>query len=706
MKQFDRLFNPKSIAVVGVSEDPVRPGSQTVHTLLRNGYQGRIYPVNPKYPDFEGMKCYPSVAAIDGEVDVVVIGVPARGVIPVIEECAARRVPFAVVLSGGFRESGPEGIARQDRMLEIARAAGMRIVGPNCLGLANVHDDVYAAFGSITRPPKLDKGAVSLVTQSGGFGYSIALACWTAGIGFRNVIAVGNEADIGTVEFIDALLEDEKTEIVVAYVEGLANGRALLEAGRRALVMGKPLLLWKGGVTAQGAHAAASHTANLTGSYDYYRALFAQTGIVEIQEIHEAVDAIRAFQSRRFPAGRRCAVMGGSGGSAIVFADAAERAGLALATFTEDTKQKLSKVVPDIGAVHNPVDFTAGYIAGGNAEKFRTAVQSVLDDPGVDAVCVNFATVAGKACLAGAEVLKGIAEHADKPIVVFLSTPESEAGGALPVFGAARIPVLPSPVRAAKAIALLANYREAQARAAEGASAFSSDEDIGQGMRPAILQEATGALSEADSKALLQAVGIRVTRDVLARCAADVPLDSMNAPFAVKIASADILHKTEVGGVKLGVGAQELESAIQEVLRSAAAHAPDARIDGAIVSEMLAGGFELIAGVVNDVVFGPVVVVGAGGVYAETLRDTASRLAPFDEATARDMLDELRCRPILDGVRGRPALDIGAVARVLATLSEFAWHNRDAIAEIDINPLFALPSGAVAADALIVTRRV
>ena len=705
MKQFERLFKPRSIAAVGVSEDPVRPASQTVHTLLRNGYAGRIYPVNPKYPEFEGMKCYPSVSAIDGEVDVVVIGVPARGVIAVIEDCVAKGVPYAVVLSGGFRESGPEGVARQARMLEIARASGMRIVGPNCLGLANIHDDVYAGFGSITRPPKQRKGGVSLVTQSGGFGYSIALACWTAGIGFRNVIAVGNEADIGTVEFIDALIEDEKTEIIVSYIEGLANGRALLDAGRRALAAGKPLLVWKGGVTAQGAHAAASHTANLTGSYDYYRAMFEQAGIVEIAEIHEAVDAIEAFRSKRFPAGRRCAVMGGSGGSAIVFADAAERAGLTLAQFTEDTERKLSKVVPDIGAVHNPVDFTAGYIAGGNADKFRTAVQTVLDDPGVDAVCVNFATVAGAACHAGAEVLREIAARADKPIVVFLSTPESEAGGALPVFEAGRIPVLPSPVRAAKAIALLADYREAQARHAEGVTAFSSDEDIAQAMRPALLKDARGALSEADSKGILQGIGIHVTRDVLVRCAADVPLTSMHPPFAVKIVSSDIAHKTEAGGVKLGIAAAALESAIDEVIANARTHAPGARIDGVLVSEMVSGGFELIAGVVNDVVFGPVVVVGAGGIHAEVLRDTASRLAPFDEATAREMVDELRCRPILSGVRGSPALDVGAVARTLATLSEFAWANRDTIAEIDINPLFALPNGAVAADALIVTRR-
>jgi acetyltransferase len=330
----------------------------------------------------------------------------------------------------------------------------------------------------------------------------------------------------------------------------------------------------------------------------------------------------------------------------------------------------------------------------------------VLDDPGVDAVCVNFATVAGSACLAGAQVLHDIAQHADKPIVVFLSTPESEAGGALPVFEAARIPVLPSPVRAANAIALLATYREAQAREAEGATPFSSDESIGEGQRPALLARAVGALSEADSKGILEGIGIHVTRDVLVQSAADVPLQTLSAPYAVKIVSPDIPHKTEAGGVKLGVRTpEELDAAVEEVLANARSYAPDARIEGVIVSEMVTGGFELIAGVVNDVVFGPVVVVGAGGVYAETLRDTASRLAPFDEATARDMIDELKCRPILNGVRGNPALDVGAVARTLSTLSQFAWHNRDTVAEVDINPLFALPGDAVAADALIVMRR-
>jgi acetate---CoA ligase (ADP-forming) len=697
MKQFERLFEPRSIAVVGVSEDAVRPGSQTVHTLLRNGYEGQIYPVNPKYSTFEGLRCYPSLAAIEGDVDVAVIGVPARVVLSVIEDCAAKRVPYAVVVSGGFRESGADGIARQDRMLAIAREAGMRIVGPNCLGVANIHRDVYAAFGSITRPPKLRKGSVSLVTQSGGFGYSIALACARAAIGFRHVIATGNEADIDTIQFIDALLDDAATKIIVAYIEGLANGRALLHLGQRALALGKPLLVWKGGVTQQGARAAASHTANLTGSYEFYQAVFKQAGIIEIGEIHEAVDFIKAFQAQKFPQGRRVAVMGGSGGSAIVFADAAERCGLTFSTFSEQTRRTLSVVVPEIGAVHNPVDFTAGYIAGGNAANFATAVQTVLDDHNVDAVCLNFATTAGASCLAGAQVLSGLVDNTAKPVFVFLSTPPSETGNGLFVLEEANIPVLGSPVRVARALAALATYREARERCA----ITSGEIDVSSS--PTIDPRAT--LSEADSKAVLRRAGIASTRDVLVRCADDVPFEKLRPPFAVKIVSPDILHKTEMGGVKLNVRTQaELVAAVQDVLDSAKSLAPHARVEGVLVSEMIAEGFELLAGTVNDVVFGPVVVVGAGGTHAETLHDTACRLAPFDERTARDMIDELDCRPILGGTRGKPALDVDAVARVLAALSRFAWQNRETVAEVDINPLFALPNSAIAADALIVGR--
>ncbi|WP_118181618.1 acetate--CoA ligase family protein [Paraburkholderia phosphatilytica] len=699
MNNFKYLLEPRSIAVVGVSDEAGRPGSQAVRALVGNGYQGHIYPVNPKYTEFDGLKCYGAVSDIDAPIDLVVIGVPAKGVIPVLKACAQKSVPYAVVLSGGFRESGPEGVEREREMLEIARASGMRIIGPNCLGFANIHSQVFAAFGSITREPKLKKGGVSLVTQSGGFGYSLALACAEADIGFRHVIATGNETDVDTVQLIDALLNDQETEIILAYIEGTKDGRSLLDVGRRALAAGKPVLLWKGGVTEEGARAAASHTASMTGSYDFYRALFKQTGIVEVREIHEAVDFLKAFAAKKYPAHGAMAVMGVSGGSAIVFADAGEPEGLRLANLGEETERLLAEVVPNIGAVHNPIDLTAGYFSAGNRDKLRTAIEVTLADPGVDALCVNLATTGSAGSTAAADVIADVAKGSAKPVCVFSSAPRDQIADAGRLLDAAAVPLFPSPSRAAKALAMLARYGAARSQVGTSGSPDSrcapSSKDVLSGW--------AGKLSEAQSKDILSRAGIPVTRDVLVTDAGGSLPDQLSWPVVVKIVSPDIAHKTEIGGVKVGVrDAKELESAIVEVRANARSHAPDARIEGVMVSQMVKDGFELIAGVVNDEVFGPVVVVGAGGIYAELMRDSSCRLAPFDETVARQMLDELRCRPILDGARGKPALDVDAASKALSALSRFAWEHRDGVSEIDVNPLFVLPDGVLAADALIV----
>jgi acetyltransferase len=705
MKNFKYLLEPRSIAVVGVSEDAGRPGSQAVRALMSNGYSGTIYPVNPKYETFEGLKCYGSVEQINGDVDLVVVGVPAQGVLAVLESSALKKVPFAVVLSGGFRESGPEGVLREEKMLAIARAAGMRIIGPNCLGFANIHSRVYAAFGSITREPKLEKGSVSLVTQSGGFGYSIALACAEAGIGFRHVIATGNESDVNTVQLIEALLDDDETHTIVAYIEGTSDGRALLEVGRKATACGKPILLWKGGVTEQGALAAASHTASMTGVYDFYRALFKQTGIVEIREIHEAVDFLKALESKKYPANGGVAVMGVSGGSAIVFADAGEPEGLTLCELGEDTQQKLLEVVPNIGAVHNPIDLTAGYFSAANAQKLEAAVRATLDDPAVGSLCINLATTGAAGSLAAAQVLAPIARLATKPILIFSSAPKVQIADALRVFADAAIPVLPSPSRAAKAIAMLMRFKRTQLSLQDREASEVSDVER---RAPAQLNSAVdvrASLSEVESKAVMRAIGIPVTTDLIVDGFDPTLFNKVKPPLVVKIVSPDIAHKTEIGGVKVGIRtAQELESAIETVLANAKNHAPAAHVEGVLVSEMVSGGFELIAGVVNDPAFGPVVVVGAGGIYAEVLKDSACRIAPFGLATALEMLDELQCTVIMRGVRGALPLDVDAVAHALVALSQFSWEQRDTVAEIDINPMFVLPRGVVAADALIVPK--
>jgi acetyltransferase len=396
--------------------------------------------------------------------------------------------------------------------------------------------------------------------------------------------------------------------------------------------------------------------------------------------------------------------MGVSGGSAIVFADAGERAGLELSNLALHTQERLARVVPSLGVITNPIDLIAGFFTPANAAKLEEAVRATLEDSGTAALCVNLATTGQAGSVVAAEVLAAVVRDMDKPVVVFSAAPAGSLDAALAKFAAAGIPVLPSPSRAATALATLLRYRTARHRI--GAEAPGAA--LGSGLDESLRQAAGAgrALSEAQSKAVLQRAGLPITQDMLVQGPGDVDFGRLHPPLVVKVVSPDIPHKTEVGGVRLGVTTEtELKAAVAEVIANARAKVPDARIDGALVSEMVQGGFELIAGVVNDPAFGPLVVVGAGGIYTEVLQDSSSRLAPFGKEVAYEMLTELRCGRILQGARGGPALDVDAVAECLAALSRFAWDNRDCIAEIDINPLFVLPNRAVIADALIVPRK-
>ncbi len=704
MTSLAALLSPRSIAIVGASEDPARPGNETLRALTTLGYRGAIYAINPKYRELQGRPCFPSLAQVPGDIDLVVCAVPAAAVPEVIGQAAQKGVRLAVIMSGGFRETGEAGAALQDRVCALAQAAGIRLLGPNCLGFANIPDRVYAAFGSISRVPTLEPGSVSVVTQSGGFGYSLVLGCAQEGIGFRYVIATGNEADLGCVELIDALLDDPGTSIVMSYVEGLSDARALLEVGRKALALGKPLLMWKGGVSGQGARAAATHTASIVGRADVYRALFRQAGIVELTELSDAPDLIKAFQcSERYPGlglGRRAAVMGGSGGSAIVFSDAAESEGIALATFEPDTVARVSALLPAIGSPTNPVDLIAGYIGMRGPKAYADVIRAILDDPNVDTLCVNFASTSPAGTVAGASALAEMAPTITKPLFVFSSMPKALAEEAHALLREARIPVLPSPVRVARAMGALACHA---GRRAQAPPVRPSDD------RPQRFAALGHTLDEVAAKVLLRSIGIATPAERLIPLG-DVPeIAGLRPPYAVKIVSADIAHKTDIGAVRLRVPAGEpLKAAIDSVVAACRAHAPQARLEGVLVSEMITDGFEMLVGVIDEPAIGPVIVLGQGGVFAEVMKDSVCRIAPIDAAEARSMIDELRCAPVLRGTRGLPALDIDVLAEVLVSVSEFAWTHRGQLCELDINPLFVRPQGhgVLAADALIVTRPV
>ncbi|MEO7726371.1 MAG: acetate--CoA ligase family protein [Burkholderiales bacterium] len=699
MSDFEFLFSPRAIAVIGASPEANRPGAQTVRALQEYGYQGGIYPVNPKYEELAGVRCFASIKDVPSPCDIAVIALPAALVPDMIAECGRHDVRFAVVLGGGFREAGPEGRAREARMLSAAREHGVRIIGPNCLGLVNVHTRAYAAFGSLARPPLLAPGAVSAVIQSGGFGNSLVVRCATAGIGFRQVVASGSESDLSAPELIEAMVDDPGTRLILMYLEGMSDGRRFVAVAERALAAGKPIVVWKAGNTRQGVKAAASHTANMTGSYDIYRAAFRQCGVIEAQEMEDAIDAIQcllAYGDR--PAGDGAAIMGGSGGSAVVFSDAADLYGIHLSVLAPDTLALLHKVLPDTASLENPVDYAAGFITNANTPRFRDAVDAVLADPAVHQLGVLFATTTGEHARNGATVLAEAVQRHNKPVFTFLSVPRETTGGGTEILEKAGIPIFSSPTRVAKAMHLLSAYQNARGKIRRRTAPESKS--------PAVKTYAAGTLSEHESKELLIAWGVPVTADRLLPAKADAASEfaGLSFPVALKIVSRDIPHKSEIGGVQLNIqNATELAAAVRAMLERVRSAAPAAQLDGLLVSEMITDGIETIVGVVNDSVFGPVVAFGLGGIFAETLKDVTYRLAPFDIETAEEMISELRASPILRGVRGRPAGDLAALAQTLEAVSQLAWQLRDRLEEMDINPLLVRPAGrgVVAADALL-----
>lgn len=698
-----RFFQPRGIAIVGASSDPKRIGGQPVAFLSRYGYPGRVYPVNPNRAEIGGLRCYASIAAIDGPCDVALVAINARGVPDAIRECGRRGIGFAVVFSAGFRETGAEGVDLEQDLLAAARQYRVRVVGPNCQGYLDLSNRMYATFGVLGLEPDLRQGSVSIVSQSGGFGFGIVTQCESAGVGFRRIVSSGNESDVTTPELLDSYVDDAGTRILVGYVEGVRDGRALMRTAQRAVRAGKPLLMWKTGNSEIGKKASLSHTANMTGSYDVYRAAYRQAGVLEVSDIDEISDAVRAFLGGRLPRGSRVAALGSSAGSCILFADRCAQLGLEMATLSNETEAALKEVLPAFGSARNPVDVTADIFNDLGA--FTRAVDIVLADPNVDQLGVLYAGLSGEVALACNRAVVSAAGKSDKPVMLAWTARRHRAEDAYALVDRAGIPYFTSPVRLANAAAALARFSAFRERASARAL-FPVREHPDR----ASLPDVAGVLSETMSKRVLAAWGVPVTNDIVVPLGADpvAATRGMRYPLAVKILSRDIAHKTEAGGVILGVsGPEELVEAVANAIASARAHSREARIEGTLVSEMITDGIEMLVGVKSDPVFGPTVALGLGGIQAEVLHDVAYRVAPFDEACVHEMLAELRGRSLLTGFRNRPAADVDALVSAVANLSQAVWANRERISELDINPLFVRPRGlgVAAADGLLVLER-
>lgn len=696
---FDKLLNPRGIAVVGASQQLGRIGGQPVRNLSNLGYQGKIYPVNPKYPEIKGYRCYADVREVPQPCDLAVIVVAAPLIPKVIKHCGKAGMAFAVILSSGFGETGEDGEALQQELSTALETSGVRVLGPNCVGVLNLRTRMYCGMGTGFQDPKLKAGRVAMVTQSGGIGFAIVTLAQRAGIGFNYVVSSGNEADISTPELIDYFLEQDDIDIVASYIEGITDGRAFLGCGEKALRAGKPVLVWKNGNSRTGQRAAASHTAHLTASYDLYQAAFRSGGFIEVDDVDDFTDIVHGFARRKLPKGRNVAIVTTSGGAGVVLADRCEEAGLVLPALSESI-ERLRSFLPAFAGFGNPLDLTAQGQNDLALSPHNKVVSALLADPTVDQVIVRNGNVHDAAGETWAHELIEINNRTEKPIMVSWGIVIDGTDSVAAKLRENGVPCYATPLRLARAMGALTAFSEKRLkRSGRPGKRSVATRELG-------LHGQSGTLGEHASKKLLAAYGIPVVQERLYRIDEMVNLSASAIPFpvALKIESPDIPHKTEAGAVKLGIRSiEELREAARVILENAKRFRPDARIDGMLIQEMISG-IEAIVGIVNDKTFGPVVMFGLGGIYTELLRDITYRFAPFSEADATEMIGEIKASPLLYGYRGSAPIDLPCLAACLSRLSWLAADHVSTIAEIDVNPLFLRPGpgGPVAADCLVV----
>jgi acyl-CoA synthetase (NDP forming) len=698
----ERLFSPQSIAVIGASQDLITISGQPLSHLVNHGYAGKLYPVNPRYPEILGRRCYASLADVPETPDLALILINASRVADMLEQCGQKGVPYVIIFSSGFSEMGGDGVALQKRLIAIAEKYNIGVVGPNCQGMMNVAGKCYAGFGSVFFSD-YPAGRVSMVSQSGGFGFSVlSLSSLDGGLAFRQMVTTGNEIGVSTLDFIDYFIRDPHTDIIAGYLEGAKDAHRITDIGLKAMAAGKPILMWKVGNTDEGQKAAASHTANLGGAMALYKAAFRQTGIIQVEDIQDVVDYGRMFRCGKLPAGNRIAMITVSGGAGILMTDECISRGMRLAQLAPETVAKLREFVPSFGSLGNPVDVTAAIF--NDLALINRTLRAIADDPGVDCIALINASLQGEIATKIAQEIIAIAKTTDKPIAAAWSARDVMAKEAYALLDEARIPHYKSPVRCGRAFAALSGYAEAKRRI----ETQRSDKPVVLQKRQSkqILINKSTDVAEYEAKKVLAEYGIAVTQEELAtsRDQALAIARKIGYPVAIKVQSPDISHKTEAKAVKLGLSSDaELAAAYDEVLANAKAYNAKAHIDGVLVQEMLRGGTEAILGITNDPLFGPAVMFGLGGIFAEIMKDVSFRLAPVTLSMAREMIAEIKGYPLLTGARGRAHADVDALADAIVKLSALAVDLKDHVAELDINPLFVMErgKGVKAADALI-----
>jgi len=687
------ILAPASVAVIGASRTRGTIGHEIVASLLRCGYTGAVYPVNPKASAICAVPAFPDIEAVPATIDQAIIVVPKELVQSVDEGCARKGIPGLVVISSGFKEVGGDGLERECRLTELVRASGMRMVGPNCMGVLNANPAV--SMNGTFAPHLPPYGKVGFVSQSGAMGLSVLDYAREFGIGISQFVSIGNKPDVSGNDLLLAWEDEPDVEAILMYVENFGNPGKFLEIASR-ITKRKPIIVVKSGRSRAGARAASSHTGALAASDAAVDALLAQAGVLRAGSIEELFDLAMGFSVQRAPKSRRTVVLTNAGGPGILAADACEANGLELPDLAPATVARLAPLFPAEASIRNPLDM----IASATPQGYRAALSALLDDPGVDAALAIFVPPLGvtqeDVTLAIASVVE---QHPDKTVFGVLMGHQGLPQGKATLHEAG-VPAYIFPESAARALAAMCRWREWQELSSTASEAIPVNAAGARRLLDAARAEGRSRLAEAEALELLSAYGIPVARGELATGAeAAVQLaERMGYPVVLKIVAPMILHKTEVGGVQVNLSdAAEVRRAFEQILSLARAARPDAAVSGVLVQPMVQHGRELIVGMTRDPVFGPLVMFGLGGILVEVLRDVTFRIAPFGREEARRMMREIRGAALLDAVRGSPPADRGAVEDVLLRVARLVTDCPE-IAELDVNPLMAMPAGAVAAD--------
>jgi acyl-CoA synthetase (NDP forming) len=713
MSNVSKLLSPKSVAVIGAAPKGQGLRGRILEILTAHPYPGRIYPVSRSHAEVQGLKSYPSIGAVPEPVDLAVLIIPASYVAEELRRCGEAGVGAAIILSSGFAEEpGETGAKMQAEIKAIGAQYGMAVMGPNSEGFANLPLALCPTFSPAVSPgqsllPKKPLGGrrVSVVAQSGGMGFGFYDRGRPKELGFNLIATTGNEASLEVLDYADHLIDDPATDVLLMLVEDIKTGSKFATVAEKALRAGKPIIVNKIGQSDAGVRAAASHTAALAGSYASFSAMARHYGVIEGRDLEEMVDLAQGFLAAgpNLPAGRRVGICTASGGGGGWMADACAAAGLEVPELDAATRREIDKIIPSYGTSQNPVDGTAQAIRSAG---YAGLAGLVAPSPMVDGIIVVMSGRGGEHVAHEREALIKLRQETNKPIFMWSYT--LPVALTLETLSEAGFPLFTNMRNAAGTMAALANYREQRERFLASPPVIS----VAQGVREraaGLLDETRGALTEFEARGVLATYGIGDTaRQHLATTAEEAvaAANAIGAPVAMKVQSPDILHKTEAGGVALGIDASRAREAFATLMERARTYNSAAAIDGVLVQPMAAPGREVILGINADPQFGPMLMVGLGGIHVEVLKDVALAPVPLTKPAALALIDRLKGRALLDAQRGAPAADVDALAELMVRLARFAADHADTVAEIDLNPVFVHPAGqgVTIADALIIKR--